>query len=79
MTPFGKWLADGVVFVANKIDFDVSHSLNDTDLREFGLALGDRRRLLQAVAKLDGPLAADTVNPLVAAATAPRRCGFAGW
>jgi hypothetical protein len=85
MTPFGKWLAEiglgsyGVVFVANKIDFDVSHSLNDTDLRELGLALGDRRRLLQAVAKLDGPLAADTLNRLVAAATAPRRCGFAGW
>jgi class 3 adenylate cyclase len=60
MTPFETWLAEiglgrhGSVFAANKIDFDVIHSLSDADLQEVGLALGDRRRLLQAVARLDG-------------------------
>ncbi len=60
MTPFGTWLAENglgrydAVFASNEIDFDVIRSLTDADLRELGLALGDRKRLLQAVAKLDG-------------------------
>src|SRR5271156_5413086 len=72
MTPFGTWLAEiglathEVVFASNKIDFDVIRSLSDADLRELGLALGDRRRLLQAVAKLDEQRTADTVTPVVA-------------
>jgi SAM domain (Sterile alpha motif) len=59
MAAFGEWLAEiglrsyDAVFASNKIDFDVIRSLSDTDLRELGLALGDRKRLLQAVAKLD--------------------------
>ncbi len=59
MTAFEKWLADiglqsyDAVFTSNKIDFDVIRSLSDTDLRELGLTLGDRKRLLQAVARLD--------------------------
>ncbi len=58
MTPFGQWLAeiglgryDGV-FASNEIDFDVIRSLNDADLRGLGLALGDRKRLLQAIAEI---------------------------
>jgi class 3 adenylate cyclase len=67
MTPFGTWLAEiglgryDVVFASNEIDFDVIRSLTDADLRELGLALGDRKRLLQAVARLDGQSATDTV------------------
>jgi class 3 adenylate cyclase len=59
MTSFGNRLAEiglrsyHTVFASNKIDFDVIRSLSDTDLRELGLALGDRKRLLQAVARLD--------------------------
>jgi hypothetical protein len=70
MTPFGKWLAEiglaryEVVFASNEIDFDIIRSLTDTDLRELGLALGDRKRLLQAVARLDEQQAADTFTPL---------------
>jgi hypothetical protein len=54
MTPFGTWLAEiglgryDAVFASNEINFDVIRSLSDTDLRELGLALGDRKRLLQA-------------------------------
>ena len=60
MATFGEWLAEiglrsyDAVFASSKIDFDVIRSLSDTDLRELGLALGDRKRLLQAVARLDG-------------------------
>ena len=77
MTPFGTWLADiglgryDYAFVSNGIDFDVIHSLSDADLRELGLTLGDRKRLLQAIARLDEQRSADIVTPVVAAATAP--------
>src|ERR1700752_288219 len=76
MPPFGTWLAEiglgryDQVFAANEIDFDVIRSLTDADLRELGLALGDRRRLLQAVGKLDGQHPADTITPSVTPATA---------
>ena len=72
MTPFGKWLAEiGLgryddVFVSNGIDFDVIRSLSDVDLRELGLTLGDRKRLVQAIARLDEQPTADTVTPGVA-------------
>ena len=85
MTPFGKWLAEiglgsyDVVFASNKIDFDVIRSLTDADLRELGLALGDRKRLLQAVAKLDEQRPADTSAPAVPSDTAPRSSRSARW
>ena len=72
MTPFGRWLAEiGLgrheqIFASNEIDFDVIGSLTDADLRELGLSLGDRKRLLRAVAGLDGQPAADTSAPATA-------------
>jgi class 3 adenylate cyclase len=39
-------------FRENKIDFDVLANLTDGDLQELGLPLGDRRRLLRAIAEL---------------------------
>jgi hypothetical protein len=39
-------------FLENKIDFDVLANLTDGDLQELGLPLGDRRRLLRAIAEL---------------------------
>jgi class 3 adenylate cyclase len=70
MTPFRTWLAENglgrydAVFVSNEIDFDVIRSLTDADLRELGLALGDRKRLLQAVGRLNGELAVGAVAPV---------------
>jgi hypothetical protein len=67
MTAFGEWLAEiglgryETIFASNEIDFDVIRSLSDTDLRELGLVLGDRKRLLQAVASLDEQAALDTI------------------
>ena len=37
------------IFVANDIDLDVLPELSDDDLKELGLSLGHRRRLLRAV------------------------------
>ena len=39
-------------FRANKIDVDVLPDLTDGDLQELGIPLGDRRRLLRAVAEI---------------------------
>jgi len=39
---------------ANDIDFDVLPELSDADLKELGLSLGHRRRLLRAIADLPG-------------------------
>src|SRR3954469_15703508 len=75
MTSFGEWLAEiGLgsyedVFAANKIDFDVIHQMTDADLRELGLALGDRKRLLQAIARLNG----QSTTEVVTSASAPAK------
>src|ERR1700733_16239630 len=77
MTPFGMWLAEiglgryDTVFAADGIDFDVIRSLSDADLRELGLTLGDRKRLLKAVARLDEQQVIDRVTPVVEPATDP--------
>src|SRR5437764_12323070 len=39
-------------FAANDIDLDVLPELSDEDLKELGLSLGHRRRLLRAIAEL---------------------------
>ena len=57
------WLADlglkdyAAVFAENRIDFDVLPDLAEADLRELGLALGDRKRLLKAIEGLGEGLA----------------------
>ena len=78
MKSFAHWLTKieleryAAVFAKNKIDFDVVRSLSAADLRELGLAIGDRKRLLHAVAELDGQGAAKPLPaPTAAAAIAP--------
>ena len=39
-------------FRANDVDLDVLRTLTEADLKELGLSLGDRKRLLQAVAAM---------------------------
>ena len=52
---FESWLTDlgladhARVFADNRIDFDV---LGEDNLRELGLALGDRKRLMKAIENL---------------------------
>ena len=53
-----EWLAacglsrHAVTFRANDVDLDVLRTLTEADLKELGLSLGDRKRLLQAVAAM---------------------------
>ncbi len=81
MKSFAHWLTEigleryAAVFSENRVDFDVVRSLSEADLRELGLALGDRKRLVHAVAELDGQGAAEVTAapaiPPLAPAAAP--------
>lgn len=72
-----SWLTDldladhARVFADDHIDFDVLGDLGEDNLRELGLALGDRKRLMKAIENLsaENPPAATTAEP--GAATAP--------
>ena len=75
MKSFGQWLAEieldryAEIFSENRIDFDVIATLTEADLRELGVALGDRKRLMQALAQLSGQPVAEPLPISVAAAT----------
>jgi len=55
---FESWLTDlgladhARIFADNRIDFDVLGDLDEDDLRELGLALCDRKRLIRAIKNL---------------------------
>jgi class 3 adenylate cyclase len=57
-------------FRSNDIDFDVLPALGPDELKELGVSLGDRQRLLKAIAARSGP-AAETPAPSAPAAPAP--------
>src|SRR4051794_30941446 len=42
------------VFITNDIDIDVLPELSDADLKELGLSLGHRRRILRVISELSG-------------------------
>ncbi len=53
-------------FAENRIDFSVLPDLTDQDLEKLGVLLGDRRKMLRAIAKLeavDAPIAVATTAP----------------
>jgi class 3 adenylate cyclase len=60
-------------FRENKIDFDVLADLTEDDLRELGVAVGDRRRLLRAIAELSSPQAPTTLSRLTPVARTSTR------
>ncbi len=41
-------------FAENRIDLSVLPDLTDQDLKDLGIVLGDRRKMLRAIAALDG-------------------------
>jgi class 3 adenylate cyclase/tetratricopeptide (TPR) repeat protein len=45
-------------FAENRVDFSVLRDLTDQDLKDIGIALGDRRKLLRAIGELDAKPAA---------------------
>ena len=80
MVDVSRWLAEqglghhARAFAQNGIAGDILRELTDADLRELGLNLGDRKRLLKAIAALTaGPTdgRADTAEP-VAMPAVPR-------
>jgi class 3 adenylate cyclase/tetratricopeptide (TPR) repeat protein len=54
-------------FADNRIDFSVLPDLTDQDLEKLGILLGDRRKMLRAIAKLEG---GEKSTPAVAIAAA---------
>src|SRR5437660_9088017 len=50
-------------FAANDIDLDLLPDLTDEDLKELGLSLGDRRRLLRAIAELSSERSPAAIEP----------------
>ncbi len=59
-------------FEANDVDLDVLPDLTETDLEKLGLSLGNRRRLLKAIAE-NGTAVASPAAPAEAATEAERR------
>ena len=55
-------------FAENRIDFSVLPDLTDQDLKDLGVVLGDRRKMLRAIAKLDATPEAETLMPQPASA-----------
>lgn len=60
-------------FRENKIDFDVLGDLTEVDLRELGVPVGDRRRLLRAIAELNSPQPRTTQSRLTPVALTSTR------
>jgi class 3 adenylate cyclase len=83
MRDIQKWLADlglsqyAPAFSENLIDFEVLPDLTDEDLRELGLPMGPRKKILKAIAALQVESStpdSHSVPPLpVKAAEAERR------
>jgi class 3 adenylate cyclase len=80
MLDVARWLTEqglgryAKVFAENGIDGDILPDLTDADLKELGLNLGDRKRLLKAIAALDAGPTQDRITPAesIATAAAPR-------
>jgi SAM domain (Sterile alpha motif) len=80
MVDVSRWLAEqglghhAEAFAQNGIAGDILRELTDADLKELGLNLGDRKRLLKAIAALDAETTQVRAGAVELAATpaAPR-------
>lgn len=81
MRGIAEWLASiglgeyGQLFTENAIDLSVVRDLTDQDLKDLGVLLGHRRKMLRAVGELDGAALApaETVTKPVRSEEAERR------
>lgn len=78
MTDFAAWLRDigldkyHAVLAENDVDLDVLGELTESDLKELGLSLGDRKRLLREARLLSAPgLEAEAPTAPASASPAP--------
>ena len=62
-------------FAENRIDFSVLRDITDQDLKDLGVVLGDRRKMLRAISELDAasPAARATSTGPVSQDAAERR------
>jgi hypothetical protein len=58
-------------FAENRIDFTVLRDLTDQDVKDIGVVLGDRRKILRAIGEL-GSVAPVTPEPAVRVETKPQ-------
>lgn len=78
MADISRWLAEhglghhAATFRENGIAGDVLRDLTEADLRELGLNIGDRKRLLKAVAALDAAPTSAPTAALGSSASPPR-------
>ena len=56
------------VFAENRIDFSVLRDLTDQDLKDLGVVLGDRRKLLRAIANINDKSPEVTPQPVLSSA-----------
>jgi class 3 adenylate cyclase len=60
MQPISEWLRSlgldqyATILAANDVDFDALRLLDERDLQELGISLGHRKKLLKAIAELNG-------------------------
>jgi hypothetical protein len=72
MEQIAEWLANlgmseyAERFAENRIDFAVLPDLTDQDLKDIGVVLGDRRKILRAIARLDAAPEAVALEPKLA-------------
>jgi class 3 adenylate cyclase/tetratricopeptide (TPR) repeat protein len=81
MQSISEWLLSlgldqyATILADNDVDFDALRLLNEKDLQELGISLGHRKKLLKAIAELDGagtpglatPAEAIRITPAIAA------------
>jgi class 3 adenylate cyclase len=78
MVDVSRWLAEqglghhAEAFAQNGIAGDILCELTDADLKELGLNLGDRKRLLRAIAALDAGLTEDRAEAVEQTPAVPR-------
>jgi class 3 adenylate cyclase len=78
MVDVSRWLAEqglghyAEAFAKNGIAGDILRDLTDTDLKELGLNLRDRKRLLKAIAALDATPTEDGVEAVEQKPVVPR-------
>ena len=58
-------------FAENRIDFSVLGDLTDQDLKDLGIVLGDRRKILRAIAELGSAPVVTPAGPFAAPAPIP--------
>src|SRR5262245_32278435 len=62
----------GQRFSENRIDFSVLRELTDQDLKDLGVVLGDRRKMLRAIADIEGVEEKAPGSPTKATEAPPR-------